>query len=80
MRKLWHVVSAVALVCLIVGILGIGVGFFTGSSPTAIQNHGALTEYFQRLQYKILRRCAVDLDLNLRIVNAELIVNIQYQS
>ncbi len=51
MRKLWHVVSAVALVCLIVGILGIGVGFFTGSSPTAIQNHGALTEYFQRLQY-----------------------------
>ena len=51
MRKAWRVVSAVALVCLIVGILGIGVGFFTGSSPTAIQNHGALTEYLQRLQY-----------------------------
>lgn len=51
MRKAWRIVSAAALVCLIVGILGIGVGFFTGSSPVAIQNHGALTEYVQRLQY-----------------------------
>lgn len=50
MNKIWRVVSGVALVCLVIGILGIGVGFFTGSSPVAIQNHGNLTEYFERLQ------------------------------
>ena len=50
MNKAWRIVSAVALICLIVGIMGIGVGFFTGSSPVAIQNHGSLTEYFERLE------------------------------
>lgn len=50
MNKIWRVVSAVALICLIVGIVGIGVGFFTGSSPVVIQNHGAVAEYLERLQ------------------------------
>ena len=50
MRKGWRVVSAIALICLVVGIMGVGVGFFTGSSPTVIQNHGSLTEYIERLQ------------------------------
>ena len=50
MNKLWRMVSAVALICLIVGIMGIGVGFFTGSSPVILQNHGSLTEYLHRLE------------------------------
>ncbi len=50
MRKAWRIVSAIALVFLIVGIMGVGVGFFTGSSPVTIQNHGNLTEYVRRLQ------------------------------
>ena len=50
MRKAWRIVSAMALVFLVVGIMGVGVGFFTGSSPVVIQNHGNLTEYFRRLQ------------------------------
>ena len=40
MHKLWRAVSMVAFACFLLGILGIGVGFFTGSSPTAIQAHG----------------------------------------
>ena len=50
MRKAWRIVSAMALVFLVVGIMGVGVGFFTGSSPVVIQNHGNLTEYARRLQ------------------------------
>ena len=50
MRKAWRIVSAIALVFLVVGIMGVGVGFFTGSSPVVIQNHGNLTEYIRRLQ------------------------------
>ena len=50
MSKAWRIVSAIALVFLVVGIVGVGVGFFTGSSPVVIQNHGNLTEYFRRLQ------------------------------
>ena len=49
MRKLWRVMSALALLCLVLGIIGVGVGFFTGSSPVVIREHGALTEYFRRL-------------------------------
>ena len=51
MNKLWRVVSGVALVCLVVGILAVGVGFFMGSSPVVIEQHGALTEYMERLAY-----------------------------
>lgn len=60
MNKAWRIVSAAALVCLVVGIMGIGVGFFTGSSPVIIQNHGSLTEYIQRLEinWGILREDA----------------------
>lgn len=56
-KRFWRIVSLAALLCLVVGILGIGVGFFTGSSPVTIQNHGSLTEYMERLTYnwKILQ-------------------------
>lgn len=50
MNKLWRTVSAIALLCFIIGVVGIGVGFFMGSSPVVIQNHGNLTEYMSRLQ------------------------------
>ena len=59
MSKAWRVVSAVALLCLVIGILGVGVGFFMGSSPSVIQSHGSLTEYISRLQ--INRDAAVEL-------------------
>jgi hypothetical protein len=50
MNKAWRIVSGIALLCLVIGVVGIGVGFFTGSSPVVIQSHGSLTEYSQRLQ------------------------------
>ncbi len=50
MRKAWRVVSTIALACLVLGALGVAVGFFTGSSPPVIQSHGSLTEYTQRLE------------------------------
>lgn len=58
MRKLWRVFSSLAFACFLLGALGIGVGFFTGSSPTAIQAHGHLAEYGQRLamNWAILRQ------------------------
>lgn len=58
MRKVWHIVSAVALICMLLGIAGAAVGFFTGSSPVALQNHGNLVEYVDRLNvnWEILRK------------------------
>ena len=50
MRKLWHTVTAIALVLIVIGIFGVGVGFFMGSSPVALQNHGSINEYLERLQ------------------------------
>lgn len=50
MNKIWRIVSGIALLCLVLGIAGIGIGFFTGSSPVLLQEHGNLTEYAQRLQ------------------------------
>ena len=60
MRKLWRIVSMIALLCLVVGILGVGVGFFTGSSPVIIRNHGSLDEYIQRLtvNWNVLKELA----------------------
>ena len=49
MRKLWHIVSAVSMICLLLGIAAIGVAFFTGSSPSALQAHGHLAQYGERL-------------------------------
>lgn len=49
MRKVWHVISGLAMMCILLGIVGIGVGFFTGSSPTALEAHGHLAEYSERL-------------------------------
>lgn len=50
MNKLWRVVSGIVLLCLVAGIVCIGIGFFTGSSPVVIQQHGNLVEYTQRLE------------------------------
>lgn len=50
MNKIWRIVSGIALLCLVLGIAGIGIGFFSGSSPVLLQEHGNLTEYIQRLQ------------------------------
>ncbi len=60
MRKAWHVVSALAFACLLLGAVGIGVGFFTGSSPTALEAHGHLAQYSERLalNWDILRQDA----------------------
>lgn len=58
MRKGWRIVSGIALICFLVGVMGVGVGLFTGSSPTALQAHGYLTEYGKRLtaNWNILRQ------------------------
>lgn len=58
MRRGWRVVSGIALVLFLVGAVAVGVGFFTGSSPTALQAHGHLTEYGERLDlnWSILRQ------------------------
>lgn len=50
MSRLWRIVSGIALLCLVIGIIGVGVGFFMGSSPVAIRSHGALAEYLHRLE------------------------------
>ena len=49
MRKGWRFITSIALICFLLGVAGIGVGFFTGSSPTALQAHGHLAEYGERL-------------------------------
>lgn len=49
MRKLWHIVSAVSMICFLLGIAAVGVAFFTGSSPSALQAHGHLAQYGERL-------------------------------
>lgn len=58
MHKLWRAVSMLAFTFFLLGILGIGVGFFTGSSPSAIQAHGHLAQYWERLSmnWDILRQ------------------------
>lgn len=49
MRKLWHIVSAVSMICFLLGVAAVGVAFFTGSSPSALQAHGQITQYGERL-------------------------------
>ncbi len=58
MNKAWRIVGGIALVCLVLGVLGVGAGFFAGSSPVVIKSHGNLVEYAQRLQinWDILRQ------------------------
>lgn len=58
MRKIWHLVNYIAIGCFLLGVLGVAVGFFTGSSPTVIQARGNLGEYSQRLMmnWEILQR------------------------
>lgn len=50
MRKAWRIVGAAAIVCIVLGVIAVGVGFFAGSSPVTIQNHGSLAEYLERLR------------------------------
>lgn len=49
MRKGWHIISGIALMCVLLGAVGIAVGLFTGSSPAALENHGSLGHYLERL-------------------------------
>lgn len=58
MRRGWRVITGIALVCFLLGVVAVAVGFFTGSSPTALRAHGSLTEYGQRLStnWAILQR------------------------
>ena len=49
MKKVWKAVCFAALVCLVMGVLLAGVGFFTGGSPVSILNHGSLDGFFKRL-------------------------------
>ena len=63
MRKAWHAVSLLAMCCILLGIVGVAVGFFTGSSPSVIQSHGHIQQYGERLamNWDILRQDAADL-------------------
>jgi len=56
MKKAWKVFAAAAIICLILGILLIGAGFFMGSSPVILGEHGSLDEFFVRLatNWKVL--------------------------
>lgn len=49
MKTAWKIVCFVALVCLAMGVLLAGVGFFTGGSPASIINHGSLDGFMERL-------------------------------
>ena len=49
MTKAWRIVGSIALLFLVIGILGVGVGFFMGSSPVVLRNHGNLEGYIERL-------------------------------
>lgn len=49
MRKGWHFISGIALMCVLLGAVGIAVGLFTGSSPAALEHHGNLHQYLERL-------------------------------
>ena len=51
MKKVWKIISIIALVCLLLGIALVAVGFFTGGSPVTIEEHGCMNEYAARLQY-----------------------------
>ena len=49
MRKAWHAVSLLAMACILLGVVGVAVGFFTGSSPSVIESHGHIQQYGERL-------------------------------
>ncbi len=50
MRKVWKIFALLALVCLLLGVALTAAGFFAGSSPVTVMNHGYLDEYFVRLE------------------------------
>ena len=63
MRKAWHVVSLLAMIFILLGIVGVAVGFFTGSSPSVLMSHGHIQQYGERLSmnWDILRQDAANL-------------------
>lgn len=50
MKRLWKIFSVLALVCLLLAVALTAAGFFAGSSPVSVINHGCLDEYFLRLE------------------------------
>lgn len=50
MHRVWKLFCIFALVFLVIGVALIAAGFFAGSSPVTIQNHGSLDEYLVRLE------------------------------
>ncbi len=58
MKKAWHIVGIAAMTCILLGIVGVAVGFFTGSSPSVLLSHGAIEQYGERLalNWSILRQ------------------------
>lgn len=49
MHRIWKIFAVLALVCLLLGVALTAAGFFAGSSPVTMINHGYLDEYFVRL-------------------------------
>lgn len=50
MKRVWKIFALLALVCLLLGVALTAAGFFAGSSPVSVVNHGCLDEYFVRLE------------------------------
>lgn len=50
MKRLWKLFALFALVCLLLAVALAAAGFFAGSSPVTVMNHGSLDEYFVRLE------------------------------
>lgn len=49
MKRVWKIFALLALVCLLLAVALTAAGFFAGSSPVTVANHGYLDEYFVRL-------------------------------
>ena len=69
MRKGWHFISTVALMCVLLGVVGVAVGLFTGSSPAALEHHGGVGQYLERLSinWEIIRTWAVNTAASVRL-------------
>lgn len=50
MKRVWKIFALLALVCLLLAVGLTAAGFFAGSSPVTVMNHGSLDEYFVRLE------------------------------
>lgn len=50
MKRVWKIFALLALMCLLIAVALTAAGFFAGSSPMTVINHGSLDEYFVRLE------------------------------